>query len=574
MNPRRLAQQPGAPSRGTTSRAARAATALAVAIGTCLAFGVHADLEHNATAGSASAQVDAGKELYRRGVDAAGGEIRAMVADAPVPGAQLSCAYCHRYSGLGTSEGSSVAPALTAAALYQRRETVLRKAYRSKAGKQERRAYTDETLAAAIRAGVDPSGRVLGRLMPRYELDDKSMASLIAYLKTLSAVDAPGVGDATLHLATIVTQGVSENDRRAMLDILETFVELKNRETRNEVRNSQAAPFYRELPYQAYRKWKLHVWELTGDDESWGAQLRDLYASQPVFAVINGIAAGSWAPIHDFCEQAEVPCLFPHTDYPVTARQGFYPLYLSQGLDLEARALARHIERSDQPEGLRIVQVWERGGPGETPARVFRETIATRSGIPIEDRAVAPGEVLDQEQLRSALAGEGPVHLVLWLAEPRLETFAPTASASPRLDRLFLSSSLSGHAMEVPTSLAPRVNLVHPFDVPENEPKRLFRLNTWLDSRGLERGDSRIQADAYFAVMFLGRAMKHLKQNFSREFLIEVLEHALDNATFTSVYPRVSLGPGQRFASKGSYILGLSDDENPEWQPVSDWIIP
>ena len=99
-------------------------------------------------------------------------------------------------------------------------------------------------------------------------------------------------------------------------------------------------------------------------------------------------------------------------------------------------------------------------------------------------------------------------------------------------------------------------------------------LNTWLDSRGLERGDSRIQADAYFAVMFLGRAMKHLKQNFSREFLIEVLEHALDNATFTSVYPRVSLGPGQRFASKGSYILELSNDENPEWQPVSDWIIP
>jgi hypothetical protein len=53
-----------------------------------------------------------------------------------------------------------------------------------------------------------------------------------------------------------------------------------------------------------------------------------------------------------------------------------------------------------------------------------------------------------------------------------------------------------------------------------------------------------------------------------------VLEHALDNATFSSVYPRVSLGPGQRFASKGAYILGLSGEDDLEWRPISDWIIP
>jgi hypothetical protein len=48
----------------------------------------------------------------------------------------------------------------------------------------------------------------------------------------------------------------------------------------------------------------------------------------------------------------------------------------------------------------------------------------------------------------------------------------------------------------------------------------------------------------------------------------------LDNATFASVYPRVSLGPEQRFASKGSYILGLSSGADPEWLPIGDWIIP
>jgi hypothetical protein len=163
---------------------------------------------------------------------------------------------------------------------------------------------------------------------------------------------------------------------------------------------------------------------------------------------------------------------------------------------------------------------------------------------------------------------------VLWLSEPNLDELALLVGDSKELNHVFLSSSLRGHDTDVPTVLSRRVNLVHPFEIPRNEPRTLVRLNNWLDSRDLARRDPRIQADAYFAVMFLGRGMKHIKQNFSREYLIEVLEHALDNATFASVYPRVSLGPGQRFASKGSYILGLSSGADPEWLPISDWIIP
>jgi hypothetical protein len=167
---------------------------------------------------------------------------------------------------------------------------------------------------------------------------------------------------------------------------------------------------------------------------------------------------------------------------------------------------------------------------------------------------------------------------VLWLPEPDLNELAALlgepSGNSKELSHVFLSSSLSGHDPDVPTALSRRVQLVHPFDVPRNEPRNLVRLNNWLDSRGLERRDPRIQGDAYFAVLFLGRGMKHLNQNYSREYLIEVLEHALDNATFASVYPRVSLGPTQRFASKGSYILGLSTGADPEWLPISDWIIP
>ena len=522
------------------------------------------------------ADVSAGKKLYREGLLKSGLQVPATVQyDVPVRASELSCAYCHRYSGLGTSEGSNVIPVLTAASLYQPRKNILRQAYRSKAGSgQERPAYTDESLALAIRTGVDPGGRVLDRLMPRYQVDDDNMASLLEYLKTLSARDAPGLTTDTLHIATIVTEGVPDEDRRAMLEVLEGYFEVKNRVTRNEIRNAQHAPFYRKLPHQAYRKWKLHVWELSGAHETWQAQLDEYYARKPVFAVVNGIAAGSWAPIHEFCVETEVPCLFPHTDLPVTSQQDFYALYLSGGLDLEARALARHLQKSVMPRSARILQVWKQGGTGETPVRLLRELLEAQGWSSVEDRFVSPGDASQAEQLRSLIVDEEPNVLVLWLAEPDLEGVEAISAESKQLNRIFVSSSLGSTDPMVPASLSDRVLRVHPFDVPRNETRKLARLNNWLKSRELERRDPRIQADAYFAVTFLGRGMMHLKQNFSREYLIEVLEHALDNATFSSVYPRVSLGPGQRFASKGAYILGLSGEDDLEWLPIGDWIIP
>jgi hypothetical protein len=40
------------------------------------------------------------------------------------------------------------------------------------------------------------------------------------------------------------------------------------------------------------------------------------------------------------------------------------------------------------------------------------------------------------------------------------------------------------------------------------------------------------------------------------------------------LYPRVSFGPGQRYVSKGCYIVQLTDDPAPKIKSVSDWVIP
>jgi hypothetical protein len=54
--------------------------------------------------------------------------------------------------------------------------------------------------------------------------------------------------------------------------------------------------------------------------------------------------------------------------------------------------------------------------------------------------------------------------------------------------------------------------------------------------------------------------------------LVPEVSGVVGNANYTSVYPRMSLAPEQRFVSRGAYIARLSEDGR--LVAVSDWLIP
>jgi hypothetical protein len=55
---------------------------------------------------------------------------------------------------------------------------------------------------------------------------------------------------------------------------------------------------------------------------TWQAQLQKHLAEQPVLAVVSGLGGSNWAPVHAFCEQAAVPCLFPNVEVPAEEGKG------------------------------------------------------------------------------------------------------------------------------------------------------------------------------------------------------------------------------------------------------------
>jgi len=526
------------------------------------------------TAATDQRRVEAGRRIYREGVLPSGELISGRVqGDISVTGDQVVCGACHRRSGIGSTEGQEVVPPVTGDLLYQPLRLPTSK---PPLAPIQRPAYTDETLMLAIRAGVGAGGEVLSPLMPRYALSHEDMESLIAYLKTLDTDPDPGVTDREIHFATIVAESVDPGLRKAFLDVFDAFIAQKNAETRHESARAEHPPWHKQWLFAPYRKWVLHVWELKGSPDSWAAQLEAQYARQPVFAVLSGLAPGSWRPVHDFCAQNQVPCLFPVTDLPVQDEQSFYTVYLSPGMTLQADAVESHLSEAGPLEAP-VVQVYRDGDPrGEVAAAELRRRLELDAAS-VTDLRVAADAIPDEDFWRTAL-GEGEAGtLVLWLAHSDLVgLWKLDGVVGPK--RLYLSTTLHGtDPAQIPRGLRDRVYLVHPYEVPDKLPRLLLRSTGWLKAKHILAPDEQVaQANAYFALKTGGSAVVGIRGFFLRDHLLERLEHLIDRAPYTGVYPRINLAPGQRFVSRGAYIAQFPADARvaEDLTPVTGWVVP
>lgn len=532
-----------------------------------------------------------GERIYREGLLPSGKAVRANVqGDVEVEGTQLNCAGCHRRSGFGSSEGAAFVPAVTGTTLYSAKlqngadnfrrlfQEVQPARFRARVREpRPRPAYTDEALAAALREGVDPSGRTLDPLMPRYRLSNDEVRHLAAYLKTLSAEPSPGVTRDEIHFATVVAGDVSPEKRRAMLEVMNAYFRWKNAETIHlRQRPGRAGP-YREDFLDASREWVLHVWELKGSPETWPAQLDAHYRARPVFALLGGVGESDWRPVHDFCERREVPCLFPNTDEPVVSDDNFYSLYLSKGLTVEAEALARYLSEETRPaEPTRVVQVYRDAGGGALLARALRHGLQQRAATDLRDRIIRTNQKLTRDFWKSLLQEERPTALVLWLGVEDLKTLELDDDAANTVRQLFVSYGLVGESPQLPADgLRDKLYLTYPFALPSAEGPHVYRVRAWLRSKGVgPTREERLQLNTYFTLAVTEHSLVRLAGNFFRDYFVESVEQETESTTNPGVFPHLSLGPGQRFASKGCYLVRPTTNAQGGLEPASGWLVP
>jgi mono/diheme cytochrome c family protein len=501
-----------------------------------------------ALAGVAAAQepssdlVAAGRRLYREGRALSGEPVNALVqGDVPVLGTQVTCQSCHGRSGMGAIESGRIPSPLTGPLLFA-------------PGAQRRRpAYSESGLARALREGIDPAGRSLDPLMPRFRLGDGDVAALAAYLRQLGALPSPGVEPTSLRLATLVAGDVAPDVERAVLDVLEAFVADRNRSGPQRLRGGHAPGQWKET----FREWSLDVWRLGGPSQSWRAQIETRYRERPAFALVGGVASDTWQPIHDFCEAAEIPCLLPDADLPPADGGGFYSLYFSGGLRLEAEIIAATLAK----DGLHanVVGVAEGGlsSPSGEAAAALARALERRGGhMRTLDARREPGT----GAALARAAGDGASAIVLWLKADGVRRLTADWRAGREAPPL-----LAAKWDDLPAVLRARARVVHLTALPGEPDPSLQRFRAWAGARGIRIREERHQALAYFAGMAFAEGTKHMGRFMVRDYLLDLLDHASNLTAYLPLYVKSGLTPGQRVRSRGGYVVDLSGRLEPAW---------
>ena len=568
------------------------------------------------------ALIEQGRRMYMDGVLPSGRPLTAMRPGAtPLSGRLAGCVACHRRSGLGAVEGDIQVPPITGLALHggtqlKDRIVVSLDPRRGRSWNQTHPPYDEASLLKAMRDGVHVTGRKMLPLMPLYPLTAEELKPLSAYLDQLSATWSPGVTANTVRLATVIAPDIAPARRQAFRDTLQAALEQKNSNTLPGRRHMINAA---EMVMGIERRWILDVWELQGPPESWAGQLEALYAKAPVFAIVSGLSDTSWDPVQAFCEHESIPCWFPSVAVaPAAANEQFYGLYFSRGAPLEAAAVAAWLGQAG-PKSRSVVQL-RRDDPA---ARAAAAELHARLGPGVRVRDV----VLDGESgvaLKAAFATLAADDVaMLWLGP---EDFAALDGVAPRKGTTIASTRFTRSLQPaVPERWRAALRLVYPYDLAPMRDLNMATFRSWLKVRSLPVVDEPMQLEVYFSMAYLQYTLSEMLDNVHRDYLIDRGESMLvrrelqraeeetmirqgghpparavreastlaPGALFgddpqgmfaqkntpaiglrqgTTMYPRLSLAQGQRFASKGARIVHVG----PTGVLVadSDWIVP
>jgi hypothetical protein len=569
-----------------------------------------------------AARLEAGRKLYEEGVLPSGGQLKAQRYGQEMSGASVACASCHRPSGLGSVEGTVQVSPITGRYLFDmdRRAVVQMHVRTIKSFNEKHEPYTEDSLAAAIRGGVHVSGRPLHELMPRYALGDEDLAVLTGYLRQLSSNWSPGVSDKRLRIATVITPDVDASRRRIFLDTIQAAVSQKNS---NVVPGQRSMSSGAQLILGTERFWEFEVWELTGAPEQWAAQLERKYAANPVFALVSGLGQGTWAPVHSFCESRAVPCWFPSVEAPPPdAADGRYSVYFSRGIALEAATLSQFLTQAGKPRPTSVTQWATDDATGHAAADALQSALEEQ-GIPSTTHFIDPAGSTFPPSGTGNSSSSANVPLVAWLRPVQM---AQLDAIQPPSGAVYFSGLLArGDPNVLPLAWRARSHLVYPYQTPARRAAGLTYFHQWLQVRQLPLSDEVLQAEVYFALNYFNETLVEMLDNLHRDYLLERAESMLslseasraeDEARelvrvrpraaavdriqgprpmaqrdytprplpgrtgaaplrkeSTTIYPRLSLGPRQRIASRGAQLVGFEADLQTLF-PETPWIIP
>jgi hypothetical protein len=401
-------------------------------------------------------------------------------------------------------------------------------------------------------------------IMPRYQLDDESMKSLVSYLHNLSSTPSTGVVVDEEHFATVFTPEVDEKTKQVVKSEIEAFV-IQHNANLNPSRRHRRFSFDRLRNTNYF--WRFHFWELKGESSTWASQLDTFNKQQPVFALVSGISYQAADPVQEFCEKSKTPCLFRSVLYPPD-KAGNYSLYYSKGMGLDSALFATGLKNGSIKKPTHVLQLM--------PSDESGERIATDLGHRLKALDILQDAIVLSTKnlplIRQKLKTLKPDELlVCWCDQSDLYRLGKVHI--PKDSRLYFSGSLmmmKSGLKQFPAAWKD-ARLIYPYEEAVKRQRQLSSFYTWVAGHKFEPINEVLQSDAYLSMIILQEGMAQMVNNLYKDYLIERLEGVFGMSyDFWGMYSRPSLGPMQRYANRSGYIAKF---EKKHWVPETERIV-
>jgi ABC-type branched-subunit amino acid transport system substrate-binding protein len=486
-------------------------------------------------------QEKAGQRIYLDAITPSGESLRGLVGAGltPLSGAALACGNCHGADGKGRPEASVLPPDVT--------WEELSKPYGHSHSNRRHGAFTAATLGRALNEGLDPEGNGLDWAMPRYALSRSEIAALAAYLKRLSAENAPGVADRSLRIGTILpSRGPLAPSAEAVRAALTAYFEKINR----------AGGIHQ-------RRIELRVAKDL-------AAAKEELSARPVFALVSPFVSEEEASFEALIDETKLPAVGPFTANPqrMGGRSGLV-FHVFPGITDQAVVLVDFAARAAKAAGWRAAIV----GSGACPYHEAAEAASrrcTKLGCGEIARIGSYAGPLNAAAAVKRLKAEKREQLFFFGSEDefaRLLDEAGEASDSAWRPSVYASGSLARAALSARERFEGEVFLVYSASPAERAGAQA--LSDLRREFGLDAHHEAAQRSALAAANVLVEGLRRAGRDLSRERLVRALE-SLNNFEPGGFAPPVSYGPDRRIGALGGYVVEL--DRERGLVPVSGWI--
>lgn len=472
-----------------------------------------------------------GASIYLKGTDAKGNPLPAILNDLP-SSAPLGCTNCHRESGFGGSESGRTFPPVSWYFLGKNQpQDDSSRFYHIQ---NKRRAYTAESFYRLMTTGVNSNGDTTDGLMPRYALSREQSAQLIEYLKAMYTGSDPGVDAEVMRIATIVDKRLPELNREQHIAYLRGLFDMKNGLTRGELKRKLHSPVQKIPQYESFRKWELVVWELPQDTSLWAETLSEYYRQTPVFTVIRPMVVDSYAGIADFCTDNRLSCMFPSGqnlpsgdfyNYVFRDRQKQYRDYIVKSLRQKRGRLLYVDEKGD----IKPVTDSMRDIP-----RVSDLSLSTLQ-LQYENYCAEDYSLLVKTSTTQAAQFEG----LKCSSPPRLKL---KVMADDSVSYQSIVDYMGRYADS-------SVCWVSDYDKVLKRNLRKIRVNAMVRRFNIKDPDEEEMAKTLLAYGLLNDSIHKMAGNFSRVYMLEIIEHMLNSFPNYSFYSEITGSPYQRYIS-------------------------